>query len=175
MAVCASPGYKQARSFGPDGQQASLPQSGATIESLVMSNIQVNVAALDAASAAFKDEPIYMVNLLRFNEVAKYDAAAEMTPCSGREAYYNHYMPAFADVIATYGVKLIFLNDVHAPLVSPAGETWDNIAIVEYTSFAVFREVLESAEYVEKAKPHILAALADLRLIPTTKRPRAVR
>lgn len=138
-----------------------------------MPNIQVNAATLDAASAAFEDEPIYMVNLLRFNEVAKYDVAAGMVPCSGREAYYNYYMPAFAEVTSGYGVKLIFFNDAFAPLVSPPGETWDNIAIVEYTGFAVFRKLLESAEYKKKAKPHILAALADLRLIPTTKRPRA--
>lgn len=138
-----------------------------------MSNIQVNAAALDAASAALKDQPIFMVNLLRFNEVAKYDVTAGMKPCSGREAYYDYYMPAFAEVTATYGVKLIFFGDAYVPLVSPAGENWDNIAIVEYASFSVFRELRESGQYRERARPHMLAALADLRLIPTTKHSRA--
>lgn len=140
-----------------------------------MPQIHVNLAALDAASAAFGDETIYMVNLLRFNEVAEYDPAAGMEPCSGREAYYDRYVPTFAEVTSAHGIKPIFFNNAYPPLVAPAGETWDNIAIVEYTNFAEFRKALESAEYKEKSEPHRLAALSDWRLIPTTKRPKAAR
>lgn len=137
-----------------------------------MTNIHVNMAALDAASAAFKDEKIYMVNLLRFHEVAQYEPALGMKACSGREAYYDRYIPSFADVTAAHGIKPIIFNDAYAPLVAPAAEVWDNVAIVEYVNFATFRKVLESAEYREKSEPHRLAALADWRLIPTTKRPK---
>ena len=126
-------------------------------------------ALLAAAGAIAADTPIYMVNLLRYREQAEYGDQATAAPCTGREAYFQRYVPAFAKVTAGDGIKLFWVGQVLAPLVAPPGEHWDDVAIVEYPSFAVFQRMLESPAYHAEAEPHRRAALADWRLIPTAK------
>ena len=53
--------------------------------------------------------------------------------------------------------------------VAPAGEQWDDVALVERPSFEVFRTLVESEAYRKEADPHRAAALADWRLIATGK------
>ena len=117
--------------------------------------------------------PLYMVNLVRYRAQANYGAQDGFAPCSGREAYYQRYVPAFASVVAkvTPGEKftLAWLGKVEATLVAPAGESWDDIVIGEYSSFAALYRVTDSPEYKAEAAPHRHAALEDWRFIATTK------
>ena len=126
-------------------------------------------ALLAAAAAIPADTPIYMVNLLRYREQAAYDDPATAAPCSGREAYFQRYVPAFAKVTAGEGITPFWVGNVLAQLVAPPGEHWDDVAIIEYPSFAVFQRLMENPAYHAEAEPHRRAALADWRLIPTTK------
>ncbi len=126
-------------------------------------------ALLAAVSVIPADSPIYMVNLLRYREQAEYDDSSTAAPCSGREAYFQRYVPAFAKVTEGDGIKAFWIGNVLAPLVAPPGEHWDDVAIVEYPSFAVFQRMIESPAYKMDAEPHRRAALADWRLIPTAK------
>ncbi len=126
-------------------------------------------ALLAAAAAIPAATPIYLVNLLRYREQAAYDDPATAAPCSGREAYFQRYVPAFTEVTAGEGIKLFWVGNALAQLVAPPGEHWDDVAIVEYPSFAVFQRMLESPAYRTEAEPHRRAALADWRLIPTAK------
>lgn len=126
-------------------------------------------ALLAAASAIPADSPIYLVNLLRYRDQADYGEPATAAPCSGREAYFQRYVPAFANVTKGDGIKPFWIGKVLAQLVAPPGEHWDDVAIVEYPSFAVFQRMIESPAYRAEAEPHRRAALADWRLIPTAK------
>lgn len=123
----------------------------------------------DRAAIASNDQPIFMVNLLRYNERADYPDGAAFSPCSGREAYFQRYVPAFSEVSDRMGIKPFWIGKVIAGIVAPADEQWDDVAIVEYPSFQVFRELVESDAYMAKADPHRAAALADWRLIATSK------
>ena len=117
--------------------------------------------------------PVYMVNLVRYRAQANYGTQNGLAPCSGREAYYGRYVPAFASVAAkvTPGEKftLAWLGKVQAMLVAPTGESWDDIVIGEYSSFAVLYRIIDSPEYKAEAAPHRHAALEDWRFIATTK------
>lgn len=126
-------------------------------------------ALLAAASAIPADMPIYMVNLLRYRDQADYGDQPTAEPCSGREAYFQHYLPAFTKVTEGDGIKPFWIGNVLAQLVAPPGEHWDDVAIVEYPNFAGFQRMIESSAYREEAEPHRRAALADWRLIPTAK------
>ena len=128
-------------------------------------------ALLAAANAIPADSPIYMVNLLRYREQADYGEQATAAPCSGREAYFQRYVPAFAKVTAGDGIKPFWIGNVLAQLVAPPGDHWDDVAIVEYPSFAVFQRMIESPAYQAEAAPHRRAALADWRLIPAAQAP----
>jgi hypothetical protein len=115
------------------------------------------------------DTQVFMLNLLRFRERADYGVGSEFTPCSGKEAYLQRYLPAFAKVAAGDGTSLFFAGEVFASLVGPTDEHWDDIAIVVYPTFDVFRKITDDPQYAKEADPHRRAALLDWRLIATTK------
>lgn len=125
---------------------------------------------LAAASAGgWTDQPIFMVNLLRYNDQARYEDGTSLVPCTGREAYFERYVPAFGELAQGTGIRPFWVGHALAGIVAPAGEAWDDVAIVEYPSFEAFRTLVESDAYKADADPHRRAALADWRLIATAK------
>ena len=135
-----------------------------------MPTTEMTETAFEAAAAtSATGEPIFMVNLLRYNEHADYGGRGDFPPCSGREAYFERYVPAFGELAQGTGIKLFWVGHVLAGIVAPAGERWDDVAVVEYPSFDAFRTLVESDAYKAKADPHRVAALADWRLIATGK------
>jgi len=131
---------------------------------------ELNAVIVSATEQSFPaDTPVYMVNLLRYKEHADYDNAAGTSPCSGREVYFQRYAGWFRKIAADKGVKVLFLGSVSAGIAVPEGEQWDDIVIVEYPSYATFRQIVESEEYLADAAPHRKATLEDWRLIATNR------
>lgn len=110
-----------------------------------------------------------MVNLVRYYTQADYETGSDLPPCSGREAYFQRYAPAFNKVALGQDYGLFWVGNVQGVLVGSDGEAWDDIVIVRYASFAVLRRILESAAYAEQAAPHRRAALAGWKFIVTTQ------
>ena len=136
-----------------------------------MAKIKINGCSMDEAARALGDGEVLMLNLLRYNAQAQYDRSGQQA-CSGREAYFTRYVPAFAEVTQGQGIAAQWIGTVQAALVAPADEAWDDVAIVRYPSFAAFREMIGGADDQAKAEPHRRAALADWRLLATTPLPR---
>ena len=131
-------------------------------------------AVLAAENNIPADAAFTMLNMLRFREHADYASRHNVEPCSGREAYLQHYIPAFnkaAETEGVRGIQIIYLGSVAGGIVAPADERWDIIALVQYPSYAAFRKVSESFVYLQEAEYHREAALDDLRLIATTPFP----
>ncbi|MBZ9664249.1 DUF1330 domain-containing protein [Pseudomonas sp. LMG 31766] len=112
------------------------------------------------------DTPILMLNLLRFNDRATYDADGLHAPCSGREAYARYSRTALGKVKGVGG-EVQVMADVHLALIAPKEEQWDLLLLVRYPSSAAFLSMLSDPEY-QTATVHRSAALADSRLIATT-------
>ncbi len=139
-----------------------------------MTMIKVTPQALDDATRALEGKgPVLMVNLVRYRAQADYDEGEAAAPCSGRDAYLQRYAAAFNAVAARVApgepVSVFLLGAVHATLVAPHGEAWDDIAIVQYPRFEVLRRILASPDYERDAAPHQRAALADWCFFATTK------
>ena len=136
-----------------------------------MPTTEMNAAAIDAAASALSstDGPLFMLNLLRYNDQAAYPDDADFAPCPGREAYFDRYVPAFGKLAEGTGVKPFWIGKALAGIVAAADEHWDDVAIVEYPTFAAFRALVESDAYRTEADPHRAAALADWRLIATSR------
>ncbi|SES43031.1 hypothetical protein SAMN03159406_04354 [Rhizobium sp. NFR03] len=129
-------------------------------------------AMLNKAEEQLPDgEPIFMLNLLRYRHEATYENGEDFAPCSGREAYFTRYIPAFAKATEGYGIEPFWIGKVGSLLIAPPDELWDDIAIVRYPDFVTFRRMADSVEYHRDAEPHRLAALADWRLIASTQIP----
>lgn len=129
-------------------------------------------ALLDTAETKLPNaEPIFMLNLLRYRDEAAYEPGQGFAPCSGREAYFTRYIPAFARATEGYAIEPFWIGKVGSLLIAPPDEIWDDIAIIRYPDFATFRRMANSPEYHRDAEPHRLASLADWRLIASTQMP----
>ncbi len=135
-----------------------------------MQTVEMTSEAVRAAAGLIPEGvPVFMLNLLRYREHADYGDRAGVAPCSGREAYFQRYVPAFNQIPSADEIKIFFVGPVHAGVVAPPDERWDDMAIVEYPSFAAFRRIVENPMYEAEAAFHRTAALADSRLIATTR------
>lgn len=109
------------------------------------------------------DQPILMLNLLRYHADAAYPAASEHAPCSGREAYARYSRTALAKVRGVGG-RVQLLAQAGVALIAPPDEQWDELLLVQYPSREAFLGMLADPEY-QAATVHRTAALADSRLI----------
>lgn len=105
--------------------------------------------------------PVVMLNMLKFREDAAY--ASGEPKISGRAAYQT-YRDGASKLVAGVGGSLVWRGEAKAPLIAPAGETWDEVFLVRYPSIEKFIEMVNSPAY-RKIVVHREAALADSRLI----------
>ena len=123
---------------------------------------------LQAGTAtAPEDGPVVMLNLLRFNEQAHYQEEG-FSPCSGAQAYFERYVPAFNAAVSEFGgAKPVYIGSALSQLVGPPDDEWDNLALIQYPSYSAMVAILESPRYLREAEPHRIASLADWRFIAT--------
>jgi hypothetical protein len=136
---------------------------------LARSTTLTTESLIAAAKVIPEGAPFHMLNLLRYKERAEYPKGSGVAPCSGREAYHRGYIGTFMKLLGGTPVEVAWLGSVMTSLVAPPGERWDELAIVRYPSFAVFRSYVESPAYEAEAVPHRIAALDDWRLLATVK------
>lgn len=121
------------------------------------------------AMAAFRDlpadQPVAMINLLRFRPEAAYAPghASHGAGLSGQEAY-RAYGKAAAAPFTRAGGRQVWSGQPELTLIGPAEEAWDMAFIAEYPSGAAFLAMLQDPEY-QAAVIHRQAAVADSRLI----------
>lgn len=140
-------------------------------------------AALDRIGPG---KPVVIINLLRFRKEADYtDLQATLSPvvqdvsnpCSGEEAYFDRYLPAYNQVCSAWfgkdhnnSQKILYTGKDMMPLLNlgrlpSSGEHgddkyWHGIIILRYPSFEKAMEFQKSNEYWQ-ANYHRAAALDD--------------
>jgi hypothetical protein len=134
-----------------------------------MKPIELDPKDLQVAAAIIPENtPILMLNLLRYKEQADYGQRTDITPCSGKEAYFQRYIPAFTKIaFGTGGIQPFWTGNALSSIVGE--EVWDNVALIAYPNFAAFLQVVGCDEYETDAAHHRLAALENWRLIVTVK------
>ena len=117
-----------------------------------------------ATRAPEEDGPIYMVNLMKYREVAEYDeASGGESTISGREAD-DKYNPA--SILNKIGASIVFVADVVGNHVGD--EDWDRIAIVRYATRRSFIEMQSRKDFGDK---HVHKAAGMLRTTLIACRP----
>lgn len=114
-------------------------------------------------------EPVSMLNLLRFREIADYSESPDLAPqepISGEQAY-DIYVQHVVPLLRAVGGKATFSARGGPLLIGPAKARWDRVLIVEYPSIQAFFDLTQNPEYLSRAG-HRTAALADSRLLPMT-------
>jgi hypothetical protein len=90
------------------------------------------------------DGPIWMVNLMKYRDVADYVDGREST-FSGREAD-DLYAPI--GPLAAVGAEIVFVGDVEDQLLGDAPK-WDRVAVVKYPTRRSFIEMQARPDFLE--------------------------
>ncbi|MFO6445918.1 DUF1330 domain-containing protein [Erythrobacter sp. NE805] len=124
---------------------------------IVMNQLHPAPQQAMAFFAGGDDEPICMVNLLKFKDKAAYADGSD-PDLPGREAYARYAAGVHA-CIAAVGGTLRFGGAVTGLLIGEIEELWDMVAIAEYPSRKAMLAMVQSPEYQQVAK-HRDAGLA---------------
>ena len=103
------------------------------------------------------DDPILMVNLLKFKDKAQYDDG-RATNLTGREAY-EIYVTETREHLANVGAELILGGEVSGLLLGEVEELWDAFGVARYPSRKAMIAMARNPAYIESEK-HRAAGLA---------------
>ncbi len=128
-----------------------------------MGLVDFDAAALEAMSGGDPDEPVVMLNLLRYRDVA--EPGHGVDGLSGREAF-DVYGRRLMKLNPRFGVEPIWMGRSGRTVIGD--EAWDVVMLVRYPTRRQFVEMMNDPDY-RAISPIRAAALADSRLIETTQ------
>ena len=128
-----------------------------------MEAVDFDAAALEAMAGGDPDEPVVMLNLLRYRDVAQPGHGVD--GLSGRDAY-GVYGQRFAELNPRFGGEPIWMGRAGSTVIGD--ETWDVVMLVRYPTRRQFVAMLKDPDY-QAIAPIRAAALADSRLVETTQ------
>lgn len=115
---------------------------------------------------AFRDratgEPIQMLNLLKFKDLANYEGD-DASDLSGEDAY-KLYAAGFRRVMEPKGCRVLYSGDTRGFLIGEGEGEWDAVMLIEYPSTQVMLDMFRDEEY-QKVQVHRAAALEGQLLI----------
>ena len=112
-----------------------------------------------------RDQPIEMLNLVRFREAADYpaDHALAGEKLSGADAYRN-YGKESGPTFSRVGGTIVYRGGFETVLIGPTDERWDAVFIARYPNAGAFLELVTDEDY-RKAVVHRQAAVETSRLV----------
>ena len=88
---------------------------------------------MKAFLAEAPDEPVTMLNLLRFVD--------------GGAARYAEYLAHFRRTAAPFGAEIVYYGHGRAPVVAEPGQAWDAVLLVRYPSRKAFSDMVRDPDY----------------------------
>ena len=107
-----------------------------------------------AGTSPDDDGPVWMVNLMKYREVADY-AGGQASTISGREAD-DRYAPV--EILGDIGAAPVFFGDVEQQLLG--APDWDRVAVVKYPTRRSFIDMQSRPDFQE-AHQHKDAGMAE--------------
>ncbi len=124
-------------------------------------------ANLVAFGALPDDEPIHMLNFLKYRDKAEYPADHEHAGkgWTGQRAY-EEYIEQLGPIFDRIGARLVWRSSFQATTIGSPDEVWDDMLIAEYPTAKVFLEMVGDPEY-QLVTINRAAALSDSRIFRT--------
>ncbi|SFI37906.1 DUF1330 domain-containing protein [Albimonas pacifica] len=124
-------------------------------------------AQWEAFKALPRDEPVQMLNLVRFRESAAYPEGHALAGrgLTGAQAYAE-YGRESGPVFAGLGGRIVWRGGFRTVLIGPQDERWDEVFVAAYPAASAFIEMMMNPDY-QKAVVHRQAAVLTSRLIRT--------
>ena len=127
--------------------------------------IDPNRANFETFKALPRDEPIHMLNLLRYRERAEYPDGHEHAGkgWSGRRAY-EEYGKTSGPTFRRVGGSIEWRGTFEAMVTGPETMRWGDGFVAQYPNSAAFFEMIKDAD-CKRAVANRTAALVDSRLV----------
>ena len=124
-------------------------------------------AQFDAFKGLDRDQPIEMLNLVRFRDLANYPGDHELARdgLTGAQAYAL-YGKHTAAILQKVGGSIVWRAKFEITLIGPDGEAWDAMFIARYPTAHAFMAMVSDPGY-QVAVVHRQAAVATSRLVRT--------
>lgn len=129
-----------------------------------MAHIHADYDVLDAMSASDPEEPVVMLNLLKYRDTA--ESGHGVDGLTGRQAY-TKYGEAFAELEPRFGGSVMWMGRAQHTVIG-GDEDWDIIILVSYPTRRQFIDMFNDPDYKAIA-PMRAAALADSRIVESTQ------
>ena len=113
------------------------------------------------------DEPIFMINLLKFKEKASYPDKRE-TNLTGAEAYAI-YGKEVAEHLKKVGGIGIFGGRITRLMLGEVEELWDTVAIAMYPSRKAMLDMISNPDYIKSAEHRIAGLEGQLNIETNNK------
>ena len=126
-------------------------------------SISLEEGALEIMSKGNLDEPVIMLNLLKYLDKAKFGFGVD--GLTGRQAY-EEYGKKFSKFKPKYGGVPIWMGKVHNSIIGK--DDWDITILVRYPQRKNFINMFNDPDYKDIA-PIRAAALKDSRIIEMTE------
>ena len=107
-----------------------------------------------------RDEPVMMLNFLRFRDKAAYEDGRDVSGAEAYAAYGRESAPIFNRV----GGEVVWRGKQENMLIGPRDKQWDLIFVARYPTAGAFLEMVTDPDY-RIAVEHRTAAVLDSRLI----------
>jgi len=119
----------------------------------------------EAFKALDRDQPIEMLNLVKFRAQAVYPDGHELADAglTGAQAY-RKYGAETVPIIARLGASILWRGAFQTTLIGPADEAWDEVFVARYPTAHAFLEMVTDPVY-RQAVVHRQAAVETSRLI----------
>lgn len=128
-----------------------------------MESIQPSSEQMSALASGDPEQPLVMINLLKYRDVAAYPDDADFPACSGKEAYLRYGAVAMQKVMGLGG-KLLLGVPMQQVFIGNENDEWDDVMIVYYPSRRAFLTMLRMPDY-QAAHVHRDAGLLRTRLL----------
>ena len=132
------------------------------VKNAVMPNDQQMAGFLEEG----KDQPIYMVNLLKFKDKATYPDKRE-TDLTGEEAYAIYGLEVRKH-LEKVGAKPIFSGKVSRLMLGEVEDLWDVVAIATYPNRKAMLDMLSDPEYIKSAQHRVAGLEGQLNIETNT-------
>ncbi|MDJ0700292.1 MAG: DUF1330 domain-containing protein [Woeseiaceae bacterium] len=110
-----------------------------------------------------RDEPVMMLNFLRFRDEADYEDGRIATGEEAYAAYGRESAPIFKRV----GGEIVWRGKQQVMVIGPKDKDWHMIFVARYPTAGAFLEMVTDPDYQEAVK-HRTAGVLDSRLICTS-------
>lgn len=144
---------------------ATAPASAKDHQAAPATFINSDAKAYAAMQKLPADQPLHMLNMIRFKDKASYMEGSEFVAkgWTGQQAYAE-YSRHSSPIATRTGGKVAYFGMPQLTLIGPEHEKWDAIFIVSYPNLASFLALVSDPEYKKHAF-HRSAAVADSRLV----------